>query len=164
MEHSKILNFIRKQKLMILSTVSAESTPESATMEFAVVNNFEVVFQTFKHYRKYANLLAHKKVSIVFGWNDNMTVQFEGDAQLLSGELLDSYRDYYLRKVPSARKFSEMKGATLFRIHPKWARYTDLSKKPTEVFEVNLASSYVIPKNLQELKKLGVVHDDDISS
>lgn len=123
---------------MVLSTVSPAGNPEAATVECVVTESFQVIFQTFQRYRKYTNLLSHRTIAAVFGWSGHVSVQFEGEAELLCEELLADSCAYYLRKVPSAKRFMDMEGACLFRIHPLWARYTDISKEPSEVFEINL--------------------------
>lgn len=147
-DRAHILRFVQEQGLTVLSTVSADGNPESATVECVVTDDFEIIFDTFQHFRKYTNLQANKRISAVFGWRDDITVQFEGEAEELSGELLDHYQGYYLRKIPSARKFAEMKDISWFRVIPKWARFTDVSREPWEIIELDLASSYTRPETL----------------
>lgn len=146
---ARILKFAQNQELIVLSTVSADGTPESATVECTVTDSLEIIFQTFRQYRKYKNLLFQRRISAVFGWRDAVTVQYEGEAEELRGELLSYYRELYLRKIPSAKRFAEMEGATLFRVRPIWSRYTDISKEPSEVYELDLSIGYVPPE--QEL-------------
>jgi len=138
---------------MVLSTVSADGRPESATVECAVTDDFEIVFDTFCHFRKYTNLRLHKYVSAVFGWRDDITVQFEGEVEELSGDLLDYYQGYYLKKIPSAEKFASMTDVAWFRVLPRWARYTDVSREPWDSIELDLSSSYIRPESLLDEDK-----------
>ena len=137
---------MQQQGLMVLSTVSLDNLPESATVECAVTDEFEVVFDTFQYYRKYKNLSTNPNVCCVFGFRDDKTVQFEGTAEELKGQLLEYYQGYYLRKIPTAKKFAAMDDVSWFRIKPKWVRYTDVSKDPYEVVEIDLKSDYVCPE------------------
>ena len=134
---NNILQFIKPQLLTVLSTVSPDGVPESATVECAVTDEFEVVFDTFRSFRKYRNLCNNPNVALVFGCRDDVTVQLEGCVRLLDGELLDYYQTYYLRRIPSAKKFAENPEVSWFCVTPRWIRYTDVSKEPWKVLEVN---------------------------
>jgi len=48
-----ILNFIKKHKIGVLSTVSQKNKPEAAVVEFGETNSLELIFDTFVTYRKY---------------------------------------------------------------------------------------------------------------
>ena len=147
-QRDKLKNFVQQQGLMVLSTVAVDGKPESATLECALTDDLEIIFDTFHHFRKYENLLARPNVSAVFGWRDDITVQYEGRAEELSGKLLEYYQGFYLRKIPSARKFAEMPDISWFRVTPKWARYTDVSLDPWETFELDLSLTYVRPESI----------------
>lgn len=137
MDKQKILDFIKKQKIAVLSTITKDSNPESAVLEFGETDNLELIFDTFSSARKYYNLQNNKNVSFVIGWDENITIQYEGVAEELKGEKLESYKNKYFKKNPEAKRWESRKGMTYFIVTPTWIRYSDLNKNPWEVFEVS---------------------------
>src|ERR1039458_6326760 len=85
------LEFAREQRLAVLSTVSPAGEPQSALMGVAVTPGFEIVFDTVKSSRKYGNLGANSRAAFVIGCSSEISIQYEGIAQELSGEELDRY-------------------------------------------------------------------------
>src|SRR3989344_4030845 len=81
-----ILDFIKRNNLAVLSTVSPENTSQSAVLEFGETNDFEIIFDSFSNARKYKNLKQNNNVSLVIGWDENITVQYEGLAEEIKGE------------------------------------------------------------------------------
>src|SRR3989344_8687333 len=130
----KIRTLINKNKLAVLSTVTSENTSESAVVEISVRENLELIFDTLPNFRKYKNLKNNHDVSVVIGF-EPATVQYEGVAVELNGEELNEYRRIHFQKFPEAVKFKKL-GIRFFKIIPKWVRYTDVSRQPWEVFEV----------------------------
>ena len=53
MEKEKVLNFIKGERLAVLSTVTPDNKSESAVLEFGETDNLEIIFDTFHTYRKY---------------------------------------------------------------------------------------------------------------
>ncbi len=85
-----VLDFIKKHTICVLSTVTPDNQPEAAVIEFAETKNFELIFDTFNTYRKYQNLKKNPSVAVVIGWDENITVQYEGWAEELSGAELEA--------------------------------------------------------------------------
>src|SRR3989344_962237 len=83
----KILDFLKKHSLTVLSYVNEKDTPQSATIEYMVTDNLEILFNTFSDKRKYKNIVERSDVSFVVGWDwdENITVQYEGIAEELKG-------------------------------------------------------------------------------
>lgn len=133
-----ILDFIKKQKLAIISTVDSDCKPESAALEFGETDDLELVIDTFTSSRKYKNLQTNKNVSFVIGWDENITVQYEGVAEEVKGEAAMKYKEAYWFKNPDAKRWETREGITYFKVTPKWIRYSDLNKDPWVVFEINL--------------------------
>ncbi len=75
-----IYDFIHQQKIAVLATVNKSVQPEAAVMEFGETESLEIIFNTLvePHYRKYKNLQKNQAVALVIGWEDNITVQYEG--------------------------------------------------------------------------------------
>lgn len=133
-----ILDFIKKQKLAVLSTVDKDNKPESAVLEFGETDSLEIIFDTFDSSRKYRNLQTNKNVSFVIGWDENITVQYEGVAEELMDEEKKKYQKVYWIKNPRAKRWARREGIAYFKVTPRWIRYSDLNKAPWEIFEIKL--------------------------
>ncbi len=133
----KILNFIKKQNLCVISTSNKNGKPESAVVAFSETDNLELIFGTFYTTRKYKNLQGNKNVSVVIGWDADVgiTVQYEGVAEEMKGRELDSCRDINLKKNPYSKKYAFEKEQRYFKIKPKWIRYSDFENN--DIFEMN---------------------------
>ncbi len=132
-----ILDFIKKHKICVISTVSAENKPQSAVLEFGETESLEIIFDTFENARKCQNLGQNKNVSVVIGWDEDITVQYEGVAQEIVKDDIEKYTKPYFEKNPEAAKWKNQPGICFFKVTPKWIRYSDLNKNPWEVIEIN---------------------------
>ncbi|KKR93313.1 MAG: hypothetical protein UU41_C0020G0003 [Candidatus Roizmanbacteria bacterium GW2011_GWA1_41_13] len=133
-----ILDFIKKQKLAVISTVGIDNKPESAVLEFGETEELELIFDTLTSSRKYKNLQTNKNVSFVVGWDENITVQYEGIAEEVKEKMQKRYQQAYWNKNPKAQRWESTEGITYFKVAPKWIRYSDLNKNPWDVFEINI--------------------------
>ncbi|MBP2445222.1 pyridoxamine 5'-phosphate oxidase family protein [Rhizobium leguminosarum] len=131
-----ILEFLRKHSLAVIATSHRNGTPEAAAIDFSVRDNLEIVFDTFEHTRKFINLSERSSVALVVGWDDSISVQYEGDAMKVSASDIAGYQEAHLKSVPVEREFVE-KGAVIFRVSPRWIRYSDFTREPPEVIEVH---------------------------
>ncbi len=136
--HQKILHFIQKQKLAVLSTINEQSNPESAVIAFSETEELELIFGTFQNTRKYQNLKSHSNVSFVIGWDEELktTIQYEGIATEVKGQDLEKYREIHLLKNPASKKYAFHQLQRFFKVRPIWVRYSNLSKDPEEIFEL----------------------------
>lgn len=136
MDNKKIiLNFLKNQPLAVISTVDGNK-PESAVLEFGQNDNLELIFDTFTSSRKYKNLQNNKQVSFVIGWDENITVQYEGLAEELTGKDIKLYQELYWEKNKDAKRWEKREGITYFKVVPTWIRYSNLNKDPWDVFEI----------------------------
>lgn len=136
-DHTKrmLVEFLRKHTLAVIATCHRNGKPEAATIDFSVRDNLEVVFSTFKETRKFDNLAERPGVAFVVGWNDNITVQYEGEATRVPAADIEEYQEAYLNSLPAAREFIE-RGAVMFKATPRWIRYSDFNQEPPEVIEI----------------------------
>ncbi|NMN70789.1 pyridoxamine 5'-phosphate oxidase family protein [Rhizobium sp. 57MFTsu3.2] len=136
-DHTKrmILEFLRKHTLAVIATCHGNGTPEAATVDFSVRDNLEIVFDTFKDTRKFNNLAERLGVAFVVGWDDNITVQYEGKATRVPAADIEQYQEAHLNSVPAEREFIE-RGAEMFKATPRWIRYSDFNKEPPELIEI----------------------------
>lgn len=131
-----ILDFIKKQNLAVLSTVTPENTSQSAVLELGETDDLEIIFDTFSSTRKYRNIKQNNNVSLVIGWDENITVQYEGLAEELLGEEKEKYKKIYFKKNPKAQRWENKPGMTYFKVKQTWIRYSDLNKHPWEIHEI----------------------------
>ena len=130
-----ILAFMRRHTLAVIATCHRDGTPEAATIDFSVRDNLEIVFDTFPDTRKFRNLADRPAVAFVVGWDDNLTVQYEGEATRVPDADVDRYQEDHLRSVPAEREFVE-RGAVLFKTKPRWIRFSDFNQEPPELIEM----------------------------
>ena len=80
MTPTKIFNELPQSKTCTLATASASGKPEAATIEFAIDKDNNFYFETFPFYRKYNNLNANPRASIVIT-NESSTAQIDGTVE-----------------------------------------------------------------------------------
>lgn len=130
-----ILEFVKRHRIGVLATMSKRNQPEAAVIEYSETPELEIVFDTLNTSRKYLNLLENQKVALVVGWDEDITVQYEGQAHELEGAELERCKALYFAKNPRAKKWENIEGNVYFKITPIWARYSDLSGEPWDVRE-----------------------------
>ena len=79
-----ISDFIKKHNLAVLATVDSEGKPEAAVIKFSVRDELNLIFDTSNRFRKYENLKNNRNAAVVIGWDQNITVQYEGITYELS--------------------------------------------------------------------------------
>ncbi len=136
--HTIIADFIGRHVLAVLATIDAEANrPEAAVVGFIQGEPLEIIFDTYSMTRKYKNLQRNNNVALVVGWNEHITVQYEGIAEELKGEKLEHYRQIYPLKFRATEKSEHEHVLRYFSVAPTWIRYSDVSKKPWNIFEVS---------------------------
>lgn len=132
-----IRDFIQTHSIAVISTVAPEGGPEAAVIEFGETDNLELIFDTFTTYRKFKNLQTNNRVAFVIGWDENITVQYQGVAYELSGEELVKYKHLYFKKNPKAQRWESREEIRYFKVIPTWIRYSNLNVNPWEIHEIN---------------------------
>jgi uncharacterized pyridoxamine 5'-phosphate oxidase family protein len=127
MTRADLLQFLKKQHLSVLATVSNSRAPESAVVGIAITDNLELVFDTLDNTRKCRNLRRNPNISFVVGWNDEITVQCEGFADEPKDEELAQLKQVYFAAYPDGPERETWPGIAYFRVRPKWARYSDFN-------------------------------------
>jgi len=125
MQLDELYDFIRARKLAVISTTSPGGDPQSALVGVAVSPELHIVFDTVKSSRKYANLKADPRISLVTGWDAEITVQYEGIAVEPEGDALDQAKSLYFKTWPDGVERQQWPGITWFFITPRWIRYSD---------------------------------------
>jgi nitroimidazol reductase NimA-like FMN-containing flavoprotein (pyridoxamine 5'-phosphate oxidase superfamily) len=124
-----IYDIIRRHRLAVLATTSADLQPEAAVVGIAITPNLEIVFDTVRSSRKYHNLLVQPKVAFVIGMKNEVTTQYEGVAIELRGEEDNGYREAYYAVFPEGReRAATWEGLVHFVVKPRWIRYSNYNE------------------------------------
>ncbi len=135
MGKEELYRFITSKKYGVLASLSAANTPQCALVGIAATRELEIVFDTIKSSRKYGNLIHTPRAAFVIGWDDEITLQYEGEAREPSGDELQHYREVYFAKWPEGRDRLTWPGITHFVVAPRWIRYSDFNEGSREIVE-----------------------------
>lgn len=129
--NTKILKFIKKNRISVLTTLLEDGTPHSASMHFASSNNpLEFVFFTKKISRKCMCLKNNIKspASLVIGFDESEMVEFqsEGNIRIANVDESSSGVKIFAEKFGSAELDSEHQ---VLIYEPTWWRYTEFKPK-----------------------------------
>ena len=137
MTRPELFRFLRRYKLAVIASIGAPSgAPQAAVVGFAVSDDLEIVFDTLESTRKFANLVAEPRVALVIGWDDAITAQLEGVADVPSGSELTRLRDVYFGPHPDGRARLAWPGIQHVRVRPTWARRSDFTSDPPRIEEL----------------------------
>ncbi|MGA2299780.1 MAG: pyridoxamine 5'-phosphate oxidase family protein [Candidatus Acidiferrum sp.] len=125
MDLAEVLRFLEGEKLAVLATSAEDGRPEAAVMGFAVTPELEIIFDTVRSFRKYANLKKNPRVAWVIGCSSEISVQLEGNAVELEGAELEKYKMIYAKKYPDSTGRDKWADLTYFVTRPTWVRYGD---------------------------------------
>jgi pyridoxine/pyridoxamine 5'-phosphate oxidase len=136
MKRDKLLDFLRRHKIMVEASSTPDGAPQAAVVGYAVSDALELVFDTLSTTRKFANLRANPRIALVVGW-DQVTAQLEGIADFPTGDELERVKACYFEAYPDGRERLAWPGITHVRVRPTWARYTDYTTDPPELWELS---------------------------
>jgi pyridoxine/pyridoxamine 5'-phosphate oxidase len=131
----KALEVMASTNLCVLSTLGSDGQPQSAVVGFSEDENGWLVIGTSNVSRKYRNILADPRVSIVIGWDDRRTVQYEGFIHETHGEEHEKYQALHIAKHPINAKFKDDPNEVYLLVKPTWVRHTDARTDPWIVEE-----------------------------
>jgi general stress protein 26 len=129
--------FLRKHRLAVISTIGATS-PQAAVIGIAVTESLDIIFDTLRTSRKYANLRADPRAALAIGWDAAQTVQVEGIADFPAGPDLDACKRAYYAVWPDGRERERWPDIAFIRVRPRWLRYSDFSETPPQIEELKL--------------------------
>jgi uncharacterized protein YhbP (UPF0306 family) len=129
-----ILNYLKTQRICVLSVEMMDGSPHAATVHFAHNESpLLLMFMTDRQYRKSEPLHGREKsrASVVVGVDEsNMkTLQMDGEVRLLKDDEIELFKNVYLEKFPKKIQGSAEPGAVIFGFFPSWWRFTDWTDK-----------------------------------
>lgn len=137
MNKKMVYDFFHRHLLAVVATVTQNGEPEAAVVGFGVTEDLTLLLGTSNSSRKYKNLQINNKIAYVIGGDENITVQYEGEAYLLeNGIELDRLKQIYHQKNPEAKEFEDLPDQRYFKIIPSWIRYSDFNFVPPKIFEI----------------------------
>lgn len=141
MDKSAIHQFVSRQTLGVLGSISPEGTAQAALVGIAATPELEIIFDTVSSSRKFRNLTANPRCSFVVGWSGEVTVQFEGVAFQPRDAELARYQKIYFGTWPDGPARLNWTGITYFVVRPKWIRYSDFDQNPPLIEEFQFESA-----------------------
>ena len=138
MEKAALYSFMTQHRYGVVSSISANGTPQSALVGIATTPELEIVFDTVKTSRKYPNLIDRPSCSFVVGWSGEQTIQFEGIAAEPTGSELKHYQQIYFDAWPEGITHTSWPGIAYFVVRPKWIRYSDYDQRPPLIEELTI--------------------------
>lgn len=131
--------FMIRARYGVVSSLSADGTPQSALVGVAITPELEIIFDTVSTSRKYVNLKKHSSCSIVLWWNGEQTVQLDGVAMEPEGLERERYREAYFAAWPDGRDRLSWPEITHLVVRPQWIRCCDYDQSPPMIEETQLA-------------------------
>jgi PPOX class probable F420-dependent enzyme len=122
---SQFVEFVCQRGLAVVATRGPDGAPQAALVGIAATDRGELLFDTASSSRKYRNLRAFPRVAAVIGWEDEVTVQCEGDADVLTGAERERCLATYVHQYPDGRERARDPSIVLVRIRPDWGRLSD---------------------------------------
>lgn len=136
MTRLELVRFLRKHRLAVQASVSARGGPQAAVVGVAVSDGLEIVFDTVTTSRKFKNLTEDPRIALVIGWDDEVTAQLEGRADVPTGVELERLRAVYFAAFPDGRERLSWLDITYIRVRPTWVRYSDFAGDPPRIVEL----------------------------
>jgi hypothetical protein len=137
MDKAAIYRFMTKFHYGVVSSVPSDGTPQSALVGIAVTPDLEIVFDTLRSTRKYANLTRQPACSFVVGWGGEQTVQFERVAIEPEGTELERVQEAYFAVWPDGPARILWPNIAYFVVQPRWIRFSDFDQIPPLIVETS---------------------------
>ena len=130
MKLEEVFDIVRRKRLAVVSTVDDSVAPEAALVGFALTERNEIVFDTLGSSRKAVNIARRAATALVIGWDNDITVQIEGDARRPQGADLAYAKAAYYREWPDGRARENWPDIAYIVVKPRWMRYANYAGAP----------------------------------
>ncbi len=124
MKLEEVFDIVRRKRFAVVSTAHESGAPESALVGFALTQNNEIVFDTLSTSCKAVNLARRSAAALVVGWDDDVSIQIEGEARRPVGGELASVKAAYFQEWPDGREREHWPDIAYFVVRPRWIRYS----------------------------------------
>jgi pyridoxine/pyridoxamine 5'-phosphate oxidase len=130
MKLEDVFDIVRRKRFLVVATVNPANASEAALVGFALTQQNEIVFDTLSDSRKAQNLARNPAAALVVGWDDNVSIQIEGEARRPTGDDLAAAKAAYFREWPDGREREHWPNIAYFVVRPRWFRYSNYSGVP----------------------------------
>ena len=130
MKLEEVFDIVRQKRFAVVSTVDNSVAPEAALVGFALTERNEIVFDTLGSSRKAVNIAHQPAAALVIGWDNDITVQIEGDARRPQGDDLAYAKVAYFREWPDGRARENWPDVAYIVVKPRWMRYANYAGAP----------------------------------
>jgi pyridoxine/pyridoxamine 5'-phosphate oxidase len=137
-DRAELVAFVLRRKQAVLATRGPDGAPQASSVSVAVTDQAEIVFDVSIHSREYQNIVAFPQVAMVIGGDEEVTVQCEGAADLLTGEDRDRCLRTYFQQHPNGRERALRPYIAHVRIRPRLLRLADFRTESFGVQEIFL--------------------------
>jgi PPOX class probable F420-dependent enzyme len=138
MDKEQLVEFVQQRGLAVVATRDADGEPQAALVGVAATAEGEIVFDTLTSSRKCRNISSHPRVALMIGWDDEVTLQCEGVADLPLGEDLVRCTTAYFEQFPDGRQRAANPDIKHVRVRPHWLRYSDYRPDSYTIEELEL--------------------------
>jgi hypothetical protein len=104
LDRPELIDFVRARGLGVIASRGPDGSPQAALVGIAATDEGELVLDCSRGSRKYANIESDPAVAVVVGWDDEVTVQVEGSAQILGGADLERCKVAYFEQYPGGQE------------------------------------------------------------
>jgi hypothetical protein len=139
MTKSQLVEFMRRHKYAVQTSVAPDGHPQAAVVGIVVTDDAQLFFDTLDSTRKCSNLRRHPRCAFVIGTEDPTTVQYEGDADEPTGAELDGLQRRYFERFPDGRARLLWPGISYFRVRPRWIRHSNFGGDAPAISEFTAA-------------------------
>ncbi len=139
MTRQDLYTFIKTHRWAVEATMASTGWPQTAVIGFIVTERLELFFDTLKSSRKYQNLKNTSKISLVIGWDEGCTLQYEGHADEPTGSDLLALKSQYFEAFPDGYERALLADIAYIRVAPVWLRYSDFCVSPPKIVELSEA-------------------------
>lgn len=127
----RLIEFLKKEKVAVLTTIIAENCPHSAVMHFSLSpDSDQIYFSTDNRSRKcqILNKLGKVNASMALGFSETewKTAQIDGELVIADLQTAEKIKGVHYAKNPESKKY-EAEPTTIYLIFtPTWWRYSDI--------------------------------------
>jgi pyridoxine/pyridoxamine 5'-phosphate oxidase len=136
MDLGEVATFVTTVKLGVVATVGLGGEPQAALVGIAATDRGELVFDTSDSARKFRNVQRTGRVAVVVGgWDEELTYQIEGVADVPAGDELTRCQEAYFVQYSEGRQRAASGSIGYVRVIPTWVRRADFRSEIVETTE-----------------------------
>lgn len=147
---AKALEFLKSQRVAVISTTDEKGEPQSAVVTFLVDDEFNIFFVTRKKSRKFANIIRNPRVAVVVGFDPEhpSTIQMHGNAKISESNRISTLLKFSQALISREKWWPLLKVAGLdfvvMEVKIDWARWLNLE---ADAHDENFQENYseIIP-------------------